>query len=103
MDENDTGDTVAANPETVEVTAATELGGAELAWSADHDAPEVQEAQDGRRPLPRSLQILLARRLPREISQNPSSSKWARINISDQVGFVAQLRQHYQIVPGHRA
>lgn len=59
MDENDTGDTVAANPETVEVTAATELGGAELAWSADHSAPEVSEAQDDRRPLPRSLQILL--------------------------------------------
>ena len=58
--ENDTGDTVAANPETVEVTAATELREAGLAWAADNDAPEVQEAQEDRRPLPRSLQILLA-------------------------------------------
>jgi hypothetical protein len=58
--ENDTGDTVAANPETVEVTAATELRRAEWAWSADNDAPEVPAAQDERRPLPRSLQILLA-------------------------------------------
>jgi len=58
--ENDTGDTVAANPETAEVTAATELREAGLAWAADNDGPEVQEAQDGRRPLPRSLQILLA-------------------------------------------
>jgi len=57
---NDTGDTVAAKPETVEVTAATELREAGLAWAADNDVPEVQEAQDGRRPLPRSLQILLA-------------------------------------------
>lgn len=58
--ENDTGDTVAANPETAEVTAATELREAGLAWAADNDGPEVQGAQDGRRPLPRSLQILLA-------------------------------------------
>jgi hypothetical protein len=58
--ENDTSDTAAANPETVEVTAATELREAGVAWAADNDAPEVQEAQDGRRPLPRSLQILLA-------------------------------------------
>ena len=58
--ENDTGDTVAANPETVEVTAATELREAGLAWAADNDAPEVQEAQEDRRPLPRPLQILLA-------------------------------------------
>ncbi len=58
--ENDTGDTVAANPETAEVPAATELREAGLAWAVDNDVPEVQEAQDGRRPLPRSLQILLA-------------------------------------------
>jgi hypothetical protein len=58
--ENDTGDTVAANPETVEVAAATELREAGLAWAADNDAPEVQEAQGDRRPLPRSLKILLA-------------------------------------------
>lgn len=58
--ENDASDTVAANPETVEVTAATELREAALAWATDNDAPDVQEAQDGRQPLPRSLQILLA-------------------------------------------
>jgi hypothetical protein len=60
MTENDTDDTAAANPETIEVTAATELRDAGLAWAADNDVPEVQEAQDDRRPLPRSLQILLA-------------------------------------------
>ena len=58
--ENNNGDTVAANPETVEVTAATEFREAGLAWAAGNDTPEVQEAQDSRRPLPRSLQILLA-------------------------------------------
>jgi hypothetical protein len=58
--ENDTSDTVAANPETVEVKAATVSREDGLAWAADNDAPEVQEAHDGRRPLPRSLQTLLA-------------------------------------------
>lgn len=58
MNEKDSDDTIAANPETVEVTVATELGEAGLAWSVDSDVPEIQEAQEDRRPLPRSLQIL---------------------------------------------
>lgn len=55
MTEKDTDDTAAAtaaDPQTVEVTAATELGEAGLAWSVDNDASEVEGAQDDRRPLP---------------------------------------------------
>ena len=60
MNEGDTSDTVAANPETVDVTAVTELREAGFAWAADNHVSEVQAAQDDRRPLPRSLQILLS-------------------------------------------
>ncbi|KEF99981.1 hypothetical protein K883_00031 [Mycobacterium sp. TKK-01-0059] len=54
MTEKDTDDTAAAaaDPQTVEVTAARELGEAGLAWSVDNDASEVEGAQDDRRPLP---------------------------------------------------